>query len=136
MSLQTKQPPQDTDVFYVEIPQRDDVGEKVSIETTQIEATADIVEMLADYHQKFPIKLIQPKEIYPFRGLWLTDRGFFVNVVSKHESYVIGENGRKVAICLVDEDGKTEHVGKIMERRRGEEVTTLKGQKWPKLRSE
>jgi len=68
-----------------------------------------------------------------FNGLWITSKDYFVNVVSKIEAYIITEQGIKLAKCEIDANGNTELVGKLMERRVGEEEKTKEGKIWPKL---
>ncbi|HWY36898.1 MAG TPA: hypothetical protein VNX68_19800 [Nitrosopumilaceae archaeon] len=68
-----------------------------------------------------------------FNGLWVSSKGYFIHVISKDEAYILQEDGRKLGVCIVDTNGQTKLVGKLMERQIGPEHTRTKdGKTWPK----
>jgi hypothetical protein len=78
------------------------------------------------------IEVVQP--LYTFSGLWVTNQDRFVEVLSKTDAFILQEDGKRLARCLIDDNGKTEFVGSLMEKQRGQEEKTSTGLNWPILR--
>lgn len=73
-------------------------------------------------------------ERYAFSGLWVTDQDRFVEVLTAEEAFILQEDGKRLARCAIDQNGRTEFVGSLQEKQRGDEQKTGKGLNWPTLK--
>ena len=82
-----------------------------------------------------------PKEVvYNWSGLWVTDSGSFVEVVTNEEAYFLRENGTRMVRCSVNRSGVVSIDGEkscwLIERRRSIEskqiqIKSLGWKTWP-----